>query len=62
MLPQSQVMAIGDQDNDESMLAWCAFGVAMGNGSNKAKAAAHWIAPTVDDEGAAIAIERFLLN
>jgi len=36
----AQVMAIGDNDNDIPMLAWAGFGVAMGNASNGAKAAA----------------------
>ena len=30
---QAEVMAIGDQDNDASMIAWAGVGVAMGNGS-----------------------------
>jgi Cof subfamily protein (haloacid dehalogenase superfamily) len=61
-IPQNQVMAIGDQENDASMLAWSGLGVAMGSGSESAKAAADWIAPPFEDEGAVTAIERFLLN
>lgn len=59
---REHVMAIGDHDNDETMLAWAGLGVAMGNGSPRAKAAADWIAPTIDEDGAAVAIERFVLN
>jgi Cof subfamily protein (haloacid dehalogenase superfamily) len=59
-LDQSEVMAIGDQDNDETMLAWAGLGVAMGNGSPRAKAAADWVAPTIDEDGAAVAVERFV--
>jgi hydroxymethylpyrimidine pyrophosphatase-like HAD family hydrolase len=33
-------MAVGDQDNDASMVAWAGVGVAMGNGSPATKAAA----------------------
>jgi Cof subfamily protein (haloacid dehalogenase superfamily) len=61
-VPQAQVMAVGDQDNDTSMIAWAGLGVAMGNGSPVAKAAADWVAPSVAEDGAAVAIERFVLN
>ena len=58
-VPQSQVMAVGDQDNDAPMVAWAGLGVAMGNGSAACKAAADWIAPPMSKDGAAVAIERF---
>ncbi len=61
-IPQSQVMAVGDQDNDIPMIAWAGLGVAMGNGSATTKAVADWIAPSVTEDGAAVAIERFVLN
>lgn len=61
-VPQAEVMAIGDQDNDASMLAWAGLGVAMGNGSPKCRRVADWIAPTVDEDGGAVAIERFLVR
>jgi Cof subfamily protein (haloacid dehalogenase superfamily) len=61
-IPQTQAMAIGDQDNDASMIAWAGVGVAMGNGSPTTKAAADWIAPSVAEDGAAVAIERFILD
>ncbi|MGD9030858.1 MAG: Cof-type HAD-IIB family hydrolase [Anaerolineae bacterium] len=61
-IPQEQVMAIGDQGNDVSMIAWAGLGVAMGNGSQVAKAAADWIAPPFSENGAAVAIERFILS
>jgi len=61
-VPQAQVMALGDQDNDASMIAWAGVGVAMGNGSRATRAAADWIAPSLADDGAAVAIERFVLG
>jgi Cof subfamily protein (haloacid dehalogenase superfamily) len=61
-VPQSQVMAVGDQDNDVPMLAWAGLGVAMGSGSPACKAAAGWIAPAFEEDGAAVAIERFALG
>jgi Cof subfamily protein (haloacid dehalogenase superfamily) len=60
-VPQAQVMAIGDQGNDVKMITWAGLGVAMGSGSDAAKAAADWIAPPLLDDGAAVAIQRFLL-
>jgi Cof subfamily protein (haloacid dehalogenase superfamily) len=60
-VPQSQVMAVGDQDNDAPMVAWAGLGVAMGNASAECKAAANWIAPPFSEDGAAVAIERFVL-
>lgn len=61
-VPQSATMAIGDQDNDVSMIAWAGLGVAMGNASPAARAAADVIAPPLAAEGAAWAIERYVLG
>ena len=60
-IPQAEIMAIGDQDNDVPMIAWAGVGVAMGGGSPAAIAAAGWIAPPLAEDGAAVAIERFVL-
>ena len=61
-IAQSEVMAIGDQDNDVDMIAWAGIGVAMGDASPGAKAAANYIAPTLAEDGAAWAIEHFILG
>lgn len=61
-VPQRQTVAIGDQGNDVPMIAWAGLGLAMGNGSKIAQSAADWIAPSVSEDGAAVAIERFLLR
>ncbi|MCX7682235.1 MAG: HAD family hydrolase [Anaerolineae bacterium] len=61
-LSRSQVMAVGDQDNDIPMLQWAGIGVAMGNASPGLKAVADWIAPPLEEDGAAVAIERFVLG
>jgi len=60
-IPQAEVMAIGDHDNDIEMLAWAGLGVAMGHATSGAKAAAGVIAPPLSEEGAAWAIEKFIL-
>ena len=61
-IAQENVMAIGDQGNDATMVAWAGVGVAMQNGNEVTKAVAKWIAPSIDEDGAAIAIEKFILK
>ncbi len=57
-----QVMAIGDQGNDVSMLTHAGIGVAMGNAPDEVKAIANYVTETVDEDGAANAIEQFVLG
>lgn len=57
-----ETMAIGDSDNDEAMIEWAGLGVAMGNAFPTVKAVAQYVAPSVEDDGAAEAIERFCLR
>jgi Cof subfamily protein (haloacid dehalogenase superfamily) len=59
---QADTMAIGDNDNDADMVAWAGLGVAMGNASAAVKAAARYIAPPIEEDGAAEAIEHFILD
>ncbi len=59
---QAETMAIGDNDNDADMVAWAGLGVAMGNASAAVKAAADYVAQSVEEDGAAEAIERFILE
>jgi len=59
---QAETMAIGDRDNDADMVAWAGYGVAMGNASDAVKAGAAYVAPPLDQDGAAEAIERFVLG
>lgn len=58
---REETMAIGDQDNDVEMLAWAGLGVAMGNATNAVLAAADYVAPPIWEDGAAFAIEKFIL-
>ncbi len=57
-----RVMAIGDNDNDIPLLQAVGFGVAMGNATPGAKQVAKWIAPSISEDGAAVALERWILN
>ena len=59
---REETMAIGDGDNDVEMLEWAALGVAMGNATPQTKAAADWIAPAVEEDGLAAALQRFVLD
>jgi hypothetical protein len=58
-ISREKVLAIGDNGNDKTMIEWAGVGVAMGNAIDEVKAVANWIAPTVEDDGAAAAIEKF---
>ncbi|WP_347277986.1 HAD family hydrolase [Alkalinema sp. FACHB-956] len=61
-LRPEQVMAIGDNCNDLEMIQYAGLGIAMGDAPEIVKATANWIAPTVEADGAAIAIQKFLLS
>lgn len=57
-----EIMAIGDQGNDLSMIEHAGIGVAMGNAPDYVKSHANFVAPTIDQDGAVEAIERFVLG
>lgn len=61
-IPMAQVMAMGDSGNDESMLRQAGFSVAMGNAPAAIQAMADAVTACNDRDGAAIAIERYLLH
>jgi Cof subfamily protein (haloacid dehalogenase superfamily) len=60
-LQSHNVMAIGDNFNDVEMLEYAGIGVAMGNAPTDVQAIANWVAPSVEQDGAAAAIEAFIL-
>ncbi|NJK67718.1 MAG: HAD family phosphatase [Microcoleus sp. CSU_2_2] len=61
-LQAQDVMAIGDNFNDVEMISYAGVGVAMGNAPDGVKAAANWVAPDVEEDGVAVAIEQFVLG
>jgi len=61
-IDRMQVMAIGDQENDLTMLQYAGTSVAMGNAIDAVKAVARFETATNADEGVAKAIERFVLQ
>nr|WP_290223699.1 Cof-type HAD-IIB family hydrolase [Trichocoleus desertorum] len=60
-LQAENVMTVGDNFNDVEMLEYAGIGVAMGDAPNDVKAIADWVAPSVELDGAAAAIEEFVL-
>jgi len=61
-LQPENVMAIGDNFNDVEMISYAGVGVAMGNAPDAVKAGANWVAPDVEEDGVAAAIEEFVLG
>ena len=59
---REEVIAVGDGMNDLSMLEYAGLGVAMGNANEKLKAAADLVTGTIQEDGLAQVIERFLLR
>ncbi len=57
-----EVIAIGDQDNDRSMIEWAGLGVAMGNAVESVKQIADYIAPSAAEDGAAAVVEKFVIR
>jgi len=58
---RADTMAVGDYDNDISLVAAAGLGVAMGNATTAVREAARAVVASNDDEGVAEAIERYIL-
>ena len=58
-VPLAQVMAIGDAPNDVGMLQSAGVAIAMGNGHERLKQIAHWVAPSNNEHGVHAALERY---
>lgn len=58
---QSEVMAIGDSFNDLEMINYAGLGVAMGNARPEIQERADVITTSNEDDGVAVAIERYVL-
>jgi Cof subfamily protein (haloacid dehalogenase superfamily) len=61
-IEREQVMTVGDYNNDVEMLEWAGLGVAMADGSPAALAAADEVVPPETEDGAAVALEKFVLG
>lgn len=58
----SEVMAMGDSNNDYEMLKHAGLAVAMENGIDRVKEVSDYITKTNDEHGVAHAIEKFVLS
>jgi Cof subfamily protein (haloacid dehalogenase superfamily) len=58
----ANVMAIGDNYNDVEMLEYAGIGVAMGNAPSAVQEFADWVAPSIEADGVAAAIEKFIIK
>ena len=61
-IDMSEVIAVGDAENDEEMIACAGLKVAMSNGSDRVKALADVIADDNNNDGVAKIIEQYLLD
>jgi len=60
---RTEVMAVGDSMNDETMLRWAGYGVAMRNGDQRIKDLAVLVTErTNDEDGVADLVERYVLG
>ena len=55
-------IAFGDGGNDISMLRHAGIGIAMGNARDEVKAAARYVTDTVDEDGIAKAIQKWIME
>ena len=58
----SEIMVVGDSDNDLAMFGYAGFSVAMGNAFESIKAVADAITDDVESDGFATAVEKYILG
>jgi len=58
-IDRSEVLAVGDGDNDREMLRWAGHGIAMGQAPGEVRADADETTASVTDDGLAAALRRF---
>jgi len=61
-IAHAEVCAIGDNTNDEDMVSWAGFGVAMGNAPEALKAVAKYVTGSIGEAGVSQVIERFVIG
>ncbi len=61
-VPRELTMAVGDHLNDLEVLQWVGLGVCMGDGHAEVVARADYVTGALAEDGAAQAIERFVLG
>ncbi|WP_024614794.1 Cof-type HAD-IIB family hydrolase [Clostridium sp. Ade.TY] len=61
-IKREEIICIGDNENDISMIEYAGLGIAMGNGIPKLKEKANYITDTNVNDGVRKALEKFILN
>jgi len=61
-IEQAEVMEIGDEENDLSMIAYAGVGVAMGNAISAVKEAADVVTATNEEDGVAKIVSEYVLG
>ncbi|TDT50727.1 Cof-type HAD-IIB family hydrolase [Fonticella tunisiensis] len=61
-ISSDEVICIGDNENDISMIQYAGLGIAMGNAEDYVKNIADYVTDTNENDGVAKAIEKFVLN
>jgi len=61
-IPQSEILVLGDMENDLEMFRKAGFAVAMGNATDEVKRAAHATTLSNEEDGFAVAIERHVFG
>jgi len=60
-IKREEIIAIGDNENDISMIEYAGMGIAMGNAEESLKSVANHITGDYQEDGVAEAIKRFIL-
>ena len=61
-IKQSEIIAIGDADNDLEMINFAGLGVAMGNAHDSLKIHANYVTGSNNDDGVADVIDKYVLR
>jgi Cof subfamily protein (haloacid dehalogenase superfamily) len=61
-VPQSEILVLGDMENDLEMFRKAGFAVAMGNATDEVKRAAQATTVSNEEDGFAVAIERYVFG
>lgn len=57
----SEIIGVGDSNNDFPLLMACGLKIAMGNANEELKQIADYVAPSVENDGVAHIIKKFVL-
>jgi HAD superfamily hydrolase (TIGR01484 family) len=61
-IKRKEIIGVGDSYNDFPLLMASGLKIAMGNAIDELKEVADFIAPSVEDDGVAVIIEKFILH